>query len=258
MQYDFSGYASKNDIVCDDGRVIKSNAFADCDGEVVTLVYGHDHKNLPNVVGHAMLENRKDGVYCYGTLNKETEGGKLALSLIKNGDIRSLSIFANKLVQKGRDVVHGVIREVSLVISGANKGAKIDTVLAHSFDGEEGGSCIQIFAGDENPIIHSDAEAELEESLAHAGDGGDNQDDAVEHDGDWLEHTIAGMTDDQKEAMKIMMGLVAEEAEKASQTASTKEEEATVKHSSLFSIFNEDETTEVLSHETSEDGNEEK
>ena len=243
MKYDFSGYASKNDVLCDDGRVIKANAFADMDGEVVTLVYGHDHKNLPNVVGHAMLENRPDGVYCYGTLNRETEGGKLALSLIKNGDIRSLSIYANKLKQKGREVVHGVIREVSLVISGANKGAKIDTVLAHGFDGEND-TVVQIFAGDENPIIHSDAESEYEESLMHSSDN----ESAIEKDGEWLEHTVASMNDDQKEAMKIMMGLIAEQVEQSYQESSKQEEEP-VKHSSLFSIFDSDDT---LAHKSKE------
>ena len=216
MIYDFSGYATKNDILCDDGRVIKQNAFKDCDGMQVPLVYNHDHKSLDNVIGHVTLENRPDGVYCYGNINKETVAGKTALSLIKNGDLDSLSVFANKLKQAGRDVTHGVIREVSLVLAGANRGAKIDTVLAHgtSADDEDGEDAVQIFAGAENPIIHSAAEEEFEESLNHAADG-ENEKNEDEFD---LEGTIDTMNEDQIKAMKIMMGIVAEEAEKANKS----------------------------------------
>ena len=221
MIYDFSGYATKNDILCDDGRVIKQNAFKDCDGMQVPLVYNHDHKSLDNVIGHVTLENRPDGVYCYGNINKETVAGKTALSLIKNGDLDSLSVFANKLKQAGRDVTHGVIREVSLVLAGANRGAKIDTVLAHgtSADDEDGGDAVQIFAGAENPIIHSAAEEEFEESLNHAADG-ENEKNEDEFD---LEGTIDTMNEDQIKAMKIMMGIVAEEAEKANKSGDGEE-----------------------------------
>ena len=216
MIYDFSGYATKNDILCDDGRVIKQNAFKDCDGMQVPLVYNHDHKSLDNVIGHVTLENRPDGVYCYGNINKETVAGKTALSLIKNGDLDSLSVFANKLKQAGREVTHGVIREVSLVLAGANRGAKIDAVLAHgtSADDEDGEDAVQIFAGAENPIIHSAAEEEFEESLSHAADG-ENEKNEDEFD---LEGTIDTMNEDQIKAMKIMMGIVAEEAEKANKS----------------------------------------
>ena len=216
MIYDFSGYATKNEILCDDGRIIKQNAFKDCDGMTVPLVYNHDHKSLDNVIGHVTLENRPDGVYCYGNINKEVEAGRTALSLIKNGDLDSLSVFANKLKQSGRDVTHGVIREVSLVLAGANRGAKIDAILAHgtSADDEDGEDAVQIFAGAENPIIHSAAEEEFEESLSHAADG-ENEKNEDEFD---LESTIDTMNEDQIKAMKIMMGIVAEEAEKANKS----------------------------------------
>lgn len=262
MIYDFSGYATKNDILCDDGRVIKQNAFKDCDGMQVPLVYNHDHKSLDNVIGHVTLENRPDGVYCYGSINKEVEAGRTALSLIKNGDLDSLSVFANKLKQAGRDVTHGVIREVSLVLAGANRGAKIDAVLAHGTgaEDEDGGDAVQIFSGSENPIIHSAAEEEYEdevfnneydnsEELEHATDGEDDFD---------LEGTIDTMNEDQIKAMKIMMGIVAEEAEKKNQ----EEEPEEVEHSacdndldgettSLLDIFSIDD--DAISHNTTED-----
>ncbi len=264
MIYDFSGYATKNDILCDDGRVIKQNAFKDCDGMQVPLVYNHDHKSLDNVIGHVTLENRPDGVYCYGSINKEVEAGRTALSLIKNGDLDSLSVFANKLKQAGRDVTHGVIREVSLVLAGANRGAKIDAVLAHGTgaEDEDGGDAVQIFSGSENPIIHSAAEEEYEEEVFN----NDNESEELEHaangENDFdLEGTIDTMNEDQIRAMKIMMGIVAEEAEKRSQ-----EEPEDVEHSScykdndldgetetpsIFSLFSIDDDT--ISHNTTED-----
>ena len=132
MKFDFSGYATKNDLKCADGRTIRRNAFKDNDGQTVPLVWQHMHNSPDNVLGHALLENRDDGVYAYCKLN-DTPAGKNAKLLVQHGDITSLSIFANNLVQKGSDVVHGVIREVSLVLSGANPGALIDNLsIAHS------------------------------------------------------------------------------------------------------------------------------
>ena len=264
MGYDFSGYATKNDLTCGDGRIIRKDAFKDCDGMQVPLVYNHDHKSLDNVIGHVTLENRPDGVYCYGSINKEVEAGRTALSLIKNGDLDSLSVFANKLKQAGRDVTHGVIREVSLVLAGANRGAKIDAVLAHGTgaEDEDGGDAVQIFSGSENPIIHSAAEEEYEEEVFN----NDNESEELEHaangENDFdLEGTIDTMNEDQIRAMKIMMGIVAEEAEKRSQ-----EEPEDVEHSScnkdndldgetetpsIFSLFSIDDDT--ISHNTTED-----
>ena len=134
--YDFSGWATRNDIRCSDGRVIRKDAFKDCDGLTVPLVWNHDHNNATNVLGHALLENREDGVYTYGSFN-ETEDGLTAKKLVQHGDITHLSIYANKLTQNGHDVVHGAIREVSLVLAGANPGAYIDTVIAHSDTSDE-------------------------------------------------------------------------------------------------------------------------
>ena len=133
-KYDFSGWATRNDIQCADGLTIRQDAFADCDGEKVPLVYMHDHKGINNVLGHAYLENREDGVYCYGVFN-DTEAGATGKALVAHGDVTSLSIFANQLVKKGKDVLHGTIREVSLVLAGANPGATIDFPVIQHADG---------------------------------------------------------------------------------------------------------------------------
>ena len=132
--FDFSGWATRNDLRCADGLTIRQDAFADCDGTTVPLVYMHDHKDPENVLGHAYLENREDGVYCYGAFN-DTDKGQMAKALVAHGDITSLSIFANQLVKRGQDVLHGAIREVSLVLAGANPGATIDFPILQHGDG---------------------------------------------------------------------------------------------------------------------------
>lgn len=140
--YDFGGWATKNDLICSDGRVIRTDAFKNNDGTKVPIVWNHLHGEQGNILGHGILENRPEGVYVYGKFN-DTETGLNAKKLVRHGDISALSIFANQLKQVGNDVIHGVIREVSLVWAGANPGAKIETVLEHS----EG--------FDEEAIIHS-------------------------------------------------------------------------------------------------------
>jgi HK97 family phage prohead protease len=136
MKYDFSGYATKNDVKCTDGRTIRKDAFKDCDGLKVPLVWQHCHNEPGNVLGHALLENRDDGVYMYGKFN-DTETAKDCKILVEHGDITSLSIYANQLKQKVSDVIHGVIREVSLVLAGANPGATIDNLAIEHSDGSE-------------------------------------------------------------------------------------------------------------------------
>src|SRR5574344_2010919 len=133
-KYDFSGYATKVGLKCSDGRTILQNAFEDADGKTVPLVYQHMHNDPKNILGHAVLENRKDGVYAYCSLN-DTESGKTAKALVKHGDITALSIYANSLVEKGKNVVHGIIREVSIVIAGANPEAYIDNLAFEHGDG---------------------------------------------------------------------------------------------------------------------------
>lgn len=138
LKFDFSGWATRNDLVCADGRTIRHNAFEHCDGKTVPLVWNHQHNEPTNILGHALLDNRKDGVYAYCTFN-ESESGKAAKELVQHGDIVSLSIYANGLRQTpNKDVMHGDIREVSLVVAGANPGAFIDFVdMAHGEGGEQ-------------------------------------------------------------------------------------------------------------------------
>lgn len=134
MDYDFSGYVTRNDLQCSDGRIIRRDAFKDCDGTVVPLVWQHSHDDPTNVLGHALLENRPDGVYGYGKFNN-TERGQHSKKMVEDGDICAMSIFANRLKQQGNDVIHGVIREVSLVMAGANPGAFIDNIVIAHADG---------------------------------------------------------------------------------------------------------------------------
>ena len=131
--YDFCGWATRNDLKCTDGRIIRRDAFKECDGSTVPLVWNHQHSEAYNVLGHAELENRPEGVYAYGTFN-DTESGRQAKELVKHGDITMLSIYANQLKQVGNDVIHGAIREVSLVLAGANREAKIESFFEHSDD----------------------------------------------------------------------------------------------------------------------------
>lgn len=193
MKYDFSGYATKNDIPCADGRTIKRDAFKENNGGTVPLVWQHMHDDPKNVLGHAKLENREDGVYVYGKFN-DTEAGKHALSLVKHGDIDALSIFANKLIQNGGDVVHGVIREVSLVLSGANPGAFIDNVsIAHS-DGTT-------YPSDEEAVIYGGVDIYLEHS--------EDVEDEEAPDGETVGDIFATLSEKQKDVVYYMMAQAA-------------------------------------------------
>ena len=154
-RYDFSGYATRNDLLCADGRTIRKDAFKHCDGQTVPLVYSHNHNDPDNILGHALLENRDDGVYAYCTFNN-SRSAEAMKEAVRHGDIRSLSIYANKLKQSGGDVLHGFIREVSIVLAGANPGAFIDSVMLHGEDTEDG----LIVGYDENIMIHHYAEKE--------------------------------------------------------------------------------------------------
>ena len=161
MGYDFSGYATRNNIRCSDGRTIMKDAFADQDGQKVPLVYQHNHSDIDNVLGHAVLENRKDGVYCYGTFNS-TPMGRDAKELVKHGDITALSIYANHLTERNKNVMHGNIREVSLVLAGANPGAYIDNVTLQHSDGTQDllDDEAVIYSGEEIVLEHGDEESE--------------------------------------------------------------------------------------------------
>ena len=159
-KYDFGGYATKNDLKCSDGRTIRKDAFKDCDGIEVPLVWGNKHGSPGDVLGHAILENREDGVYTYGVFN-DTPSGKNAKELVRHGDVKALSIYANQLVQKGGDVLHGMIREVSLCLAGANPGAMIQELsIEHSDDDDTEIMEALIFNGNNIAIEHADEKKE--------------------------------------------------------------------------------------------------
>lgn len=205
MKYDFGGWATRNDLTCADGRVIKKDAFKGQNGLTVPLVWMHNHSDPANVLGLAHLENRDDGVYAYCEFN-DTESGMVAKKLVEHGDVRSLSIFANQLKQVGSDVLHGVIREVSLVLAGANPGAFIDDVVAHG-DGESG----MIVGYDET----------IDSDLSHADDNGnedeskkDEQKKKPSDDEKTLEEVFDELTEEQKNVVYAIIGTVIEKNKK--------------------------------------------
>lgn len=162
VKYDFHGWATRNDLKCSDGRVIRRDAFKDCDGKIVPLVWNHRHDDPSNVLGHALLKNQEDGVYAYCTFN-ESEAGKAAKLLVEHGDISALSIFANQLKQEGLNVLHGDIKEVSLVLAGANPGASISNVMRH---GEMVEDEADIYTGEDFILEHNSIDDFTEEQLA--------------------------------------------------------------------------------------------
>ena len=207
-KYDFSGYATRVNLKCSDGRIIMKDAFKDDDGKRVPLVWNHRHGDVTEVLGHADLENREDGVYAYCTFN-DTENGKIGKVLVEHGDVTALSICANKLKQVGSQVMHGIIREVSLVLAGANPGAYIENVMTHS---DEDGDEAIIYTGETISLYHADGE-----------DSGIN-----------IKEVYNTMTDDQKKTVKALVGLVlspdnatVEHAEESSE-GSTSSENRTV------------------------------
>jgi hypothetical protein len=211
-KYDFSGWATRNDLLCADGRTIRKDAFKHNDGQTVPLVWNHNHNDPDNILGHALLQNRDEGVYAYCTFN-ESDSGLAAKEAVRHGDVRSLSIYANKLKQSGGDVLHGMIREVSIVMAGANPGAFIDSVMLHGEDTEEG-----LIAGyDENIMIHY--YTENEQPLQHA--------DKTEDD-----KKSESKSEDNKEDNKNM----ADAKEKIAETPDTKE---TAKEKTVQDVFDE-------------------
>lgn len=213
--YDFSGWATRNDIKCADGLTIKQDAFADCDGVSVPLVYMHDHKDPSNVLGHALLENREDGVYCYGSFN-DTEQGEMAKALVAHGDITSLSIFANQLVKRGTDVLHGAIREVSLVLAGANPGATIDFPILQHSDGSYEDVEDEAIISYKQPLSMSNELAhyfeEDDDDLYHA-DEEDDEDEEYDDDDDspTVEEVLETLDEDQQQLLDGMMALAYEQ-----------------------------------------------
>lgn len=229
MKYDFSGYATKNDLKCADGRVIRRDAFKDNDGSVVPLVWQHIHDEPTNVLGHALLENRQDGVYAYCSFN-DSETAEHAKTLVKHGDINSLSIYANRLVQKGSDVMHGVIREVSLVLAGANPGAHIENLCFQHSDGssETVAEEAKIFTGlplntkSGEDIEHSEKIEESEEEVYLSHEDGEPT----------VEDIIDSMTEEQRGVTEYLVGLALEgELDDDDYDSDEEGTEETMKHS---------------------------
>lgn len=214
LKYDFSGWATRNDLVCADGRTIRHNAFEDCDGKTVPLVWNHQHDEPGNILGHALLENRKDGVYAYCTFN-ETDAGKAAKMLVQHGDIASLSIYANGLKQTpSKDVTHGVIREVSLVVAGANPGAFIDFVdMAHGEGGEQemilsAYEPISLFRPDEKPpLVHKAGSEDGKKEDEPKGNGKEEKPE----DEKTVQDVVDSMTEEQRTVMYALIGAAMEE-----------------------------------------------
>ena len=236
MKYDFSGYATRNDLKCSDGRTIRAGAFKECDGKVVPLVWQHQHGDPMNVLGHALLKGVGDGVRAYCTFN-ESDPAKQAKTLVLHGDVNQLSIYANNLVQKNGDVLHGAIREVSLVIAGANPGAMIDDIsMAH---GEDGAPIEAIIYNDDYidgfdvEFEHSDIKTEEpeekpEEVIEHA-DNKQEEKEMAEDSG--KEKTVQDVIDTMNEEQKkVMMYLVSVAAEKGGAEETEDEGEEEMKH----------------------------
>lgn len=243
FKYDFSGWATKNDLLCSDGRTIRRDAFKDNDGKVVPLIWNHDHTDPSNVLGHALLKNVADGIYAYGSFNSNPKAREAA-TLLAHGDIKALSIWANKLQQRGGDVLHGDIKEVSLVLAGANPAAIIDSVMVH---GEESDEEAIIYTGES--ICHSSGELkdeaeETEETVEHADDKA-NEPEKSDDD-----ETVADVFETLSEKQKdVVYALIAEaiSENKGEENEDNKEEDSVMKHN-VFEQQNGEQQENVLCH----------
>lgn len=236
---DFSGYATRNDLLCGDGRTIRKDAFKENDGCEVPLVWNHEHNDPNAVLGHAVLENRDDGVYAYGVFN-DTEQGQTAKKLVQNGDVRSLSIWANQLKQIGKDVVHGNIRELSLVLAGANPGAYVDFVISHSAEGDE-----ELEASwDENIMLYHSADNEKkgETTVAEETKKPETSEGSDDKTIKKVKEVLDTMNDEQKEAMYAVLGMALSDDEDDEKGGNV------VKHNIFDNEEREQNNTAVLSH----------
>lgn len=206
MDYDFCGWATKSNIKCSDGRTIMPDAFKDCDGQSVPLVWNHQHNSLNNVLGHAVLKNCKDGVYAYCSFN-DTDDGRRAKELVTHKDVNALSIYANELKQEHGNVRHGKIREVSLVLAGANPGAMIKQVICHSDDGDYELDEAEIYNEANSISMNDESETNnMDGTMAHADDQNNQTSDRTVQD------VIDSMTEEQKKVLFYCVGVAAEGA----------------------------------------------
>lgn len=262
---DFSGYATRNDVKCSDNKVIRHGAFAAYHGKTVPLVWQHQHKDVSNVLGHADLEVRDDGVYAYAHLN-HSDAGRTAREMVRNGDVKAMSIYATHVKARGNDVVHGELVEVSLVLRGANPGAYIDQIsITHGDEGDEVEAVMYTDAQidfvshsdedeDEEPDVEETEEADEADDVEHA----EEEPEAKKAEGDGDDPTLGeifdGMTEEQKTAVYAIVGqlveTVDEEAEESEDTAhSDTTTEDTMAHQNVFEGSKKTEELPVLSHD---------
>lgn len=244
MKYDFSGWATRNNIRCSDGRTILKDAFKQHDGQTVPLVWNHQHNESANVLGHAVLENRDEGVYAYCTFN-DTEAGKNAKLLVEHGDVTALSIYANQLKQKGSNVMHGTIREVSLVLAGANPGAFIDSVIRH---GEFCDDEAVIYTGEELILQHADDPSDKADKKDKKGD------DEVDNNEKTIQDVFDTLNEEQKNVVYALIGQALEDKEMAQSAIEENEnniEEDGGEQEMKHNVFEgrETENNNVLSHD---------
>lgn len=247
----FGGWATRNDIRCSDGRTIRKDAFKDDHGRTVPLIWNHDHTNPDAVLGHALLENRDEGVYAYCTFNTDTEQGRNAKSLVEHGDVRSLSIFANKLKQMGGDVIHGCIKELSLVLAGANEGAYIDFVMAHDEDGEDAvyvnydESALVIYHSDTKNESEKEDESVAEETKKPESENTPDGEKTVKEVWDGL---LKKVTPEEEAVIYAMIGTAAEEG-----IADDDENENEAEHSDINEGGNELMHTNIFENQNQKD-----
>ena len=242
MEYDFSGWATRNNIRCSDGRTILKDAFKHNDGQTVPLVWNHDHNDPLNVLGHALLENRDEGVYAYCTFN-DTDAGRNAKALVEHGDVTALSIYANQLKQQGPNVLHGAIREVSLVLAGANPGAFIDSIIRH---GEESDEEAIIYTGENLVLEHSQHTIVNDKNLDAIKDNftppsGDKKDEKSEKT---VQDVFDTLNEEQKTVVYALIGQALDESNQNENNE--KEGNDNMKHN----VFDQDqkEKENVLTH----------
>ena len=248
VEFDFSGWATKNGLKCSDGRVIMHDAFKDNDGQTVPLVWNHQHDNSSNVLGHALLENRDEGVYAYCSFN-DSEAGQNAKLLVKHGDVNALSIYANQLKQKGSEVIHGAIREVSLVLAGANPGALIDNLyFAHSEEVIDDEAII--YTGENLVLSHSDMkEEEPEEKEESKKDEEEKSEDEIEKDeeseksddsGKSVKEVFDSLNEEQKTVVYALMAEIMDDSAKEDSEGGNED----MKHN----VFDNEQQDAVLMH----------
>ena len=242
-RFDFSGWATRNNLKCSDGRTIRKDAFKDNNGQKVPLVWNHQHNEPFNILGHALLENREEGVYAYCTFN-DTEAGQNAKQLVEHGDVSALSIYANQLKQHGGDVIHGSIREVSLVLAGANPGAFIDSIICH---GEESEEEAIIYTGEDIYLSHADNEEMKEEKPMEDTKKVENK-----TDNKTVKDVFDTLTEEQKTVVYALIGQALESAGKTDDNDEyDDEEDNNMKHN----VFDQDEMMQgnALSHSDMEE-----